>query len=81
MINIFLDIPPSYEEAIKIKPVNNPSQSSMSAPIHSISLAVDQAQAVATMTTNNNNTTTTTTFGELSSNRKLNTSNNQSQVS
>lgn len=80
MINIFLDIPPSYEEAIKIKPVNNPSQSSMSAPIHSISLAVDQAQAVATMTTNNN-TTTTTTFGELSSNRKLNTSNNQSQVS
>jgi len=79
-MNIFLDIPPSYEEAIKIKPVNNPSQSSMSAPIHSISLAVDQAQAVATMTTNNN-TTTTTTFGELSSNRKLNTSNNQSQVS
>ncbi|CAF1022106.1 unnamed protein product [Adineta ricciae] len=49
----FIDIPPPYDEAIKIKSsnhlLNNSSQYFSPTPIHSISLAVDQAEAAATI--------------------------------
>jgi len=48
------DIPPPYEEAIKIKStnntMNNSSHQSSPVPIHSISLSVDQAAATTTIT-------------------------------
>jgi len=48
----YADIPPPYEEAIKIKSTNdttnNSSQHSLSTPIHSISLSVDRAAAATT---------------------------------
>ncbi len=51
----YTDIPPPYEEAIKIKSTNdttnNSSQHSSSTPIHSISLSVDRAAAATTATT------------------------------
>ncbi len=51
----YTDIPPPYEEAIKIKSTNdttnNSSQHSSSTPIHSISLSVDRAAAATTTAT------------------------------
>jgi len=48
------DIPPPYEEAIKIKSVNdttnNSSHQPSLVPIHSISLSVDQAATAASAT-------------------------------
>ncbi len=49
----YADIPPPYEEAIKIKSTNdttnNSSQHSSSTPIHSISLSVDRAAATTSV--------------------------------
>jgi hypothetical protein len=51
----YVDIPPPYEEAIKIKSANDITNSSShhisSVPIHSISLSVDQAAAASASTT------------------------------
>jgi hypothetical protein len=50
----YADIPPPYEEAIKIQSINNTtndsSHRSSLVPIHSISLTVDQATAAAAAT-------------------------------
>ena len=49
----YVDIPPPYEEAVKIKSSNDITNSSShpnsSVPIHSISLSVDQAAAAASV--------------------------------
>lgn len=66
------DIPPPYEEAIKIKSIdntmNNSSHPSSLVPIHSISLSVDQAATISN------------TSGEIP-NRKRNTPSLPSQPS
>ena len=57
LISFYTDIPPPYDEAVKIKTIDNimntSSQHPSSAPIHSISLSVDQADAAAIATSNN----------------------------
>ncbi|CAF4792933.1 unnamed protein product [Rotaria sp. Silwood2] len=51
-----IEIPPPYEEAIKIKSVNssndNSSQQTSLIPIHSISLSVDQTTNISITTSN-----------------------------
>ncbi len=53
-LSFYAEIPPPYEEAIKIKStnntMNNSSHQSSPVPIHSISLAVDQAATAAATT-------------------------------
>jgi hypothetical protein len=40
---MLLEIPPPYDEAIKIKSTNPSNDQQQSTPIHSISLSIDQA--------------------------------------
>lgn len=83
MNNLFyyIDIPPSYEEAITNKPTtdatNYSSHEFSSIPIHSISLLVDQAETPAGTTSNNNNNVTT----DILPNRKRTSLNTLSQQS
>ncbi|CAF2468913.1 unnamed protein product [Rotaria sp. Silwood2] len=68
-----IDVPPSYEEAINVKSINGTtnysSHDSSTVPIHSISLAVDQAE----------NATTTNFTNQEIPNRKRTALNSSSQ--